>query len=76
MHRMHDRFTMPPQLAERHSMTQLGLELPVHIFLALRMSPKTFVRQMRVAAPVQWYAGQCISQEKAAEMSEFDVFCI
>lgn len=50
-------------------MTQLALELPDNIFSALRMSPAVFVREMRVAAAVQWYAEQRISQEKAAEIA-------
>ena len=50
-------------------MTQLALELPDHVFSALRMSPVAFVREMRVAAAVQWYAEQRISQEKAAEIA-------
>lgn len=50
-------------------MTQLAVELPDNIFSALRMSPAVFVREMRVAAAVQWYAEQRISQEKAAEIA-------
>jgi predicted HTH domain antitoxin len=47
-------------------MTQLALELPESIFSALRLAPVDFVREMRVAAAVQWYAEQRVSQEKAA----------
>jgi predicted HTH domain antitoxin len=50
-------------------MTQLALELPDNIFSSLRMSPAAFVREMRIAAAVQWYAEQRISQEKAAEIA-------
>jgi len=50
-------------------MTQLALEMPDNVFSTLRMSPAAFVREMRVAAAVQWYAEQRISQEKAAEIA-------
>ena len=50
-------------------MTQLAIELPENIFSALRLSPLAFVREMRVAAAVQWYADQRVSQEKAAEIA-------
>lgn len=62
MHRIHLLYESP-------TMTQLALELPDNIFSALRMSPTVFVREMRVAAAVQWYAEQRISQEKAAEIA-------
>lgn len=50
-------------------MTQLALELPDNIFSALRLPPAEFAREMRIAAAVQWYAEQRISQEKAAEIA-------
>jgi predicted HTH domain antitoxin len=50
-------------------MTQLALELPDNTFSALRLSPAEFVREMRIAAAVQWYAEQRVSQEKAAEIA-------
>lgn len=50
-------------------MTQLALELPENIFSALRLPPAEFVREMRIAAAVQWYSEQRISQEKAAEIA-------
>lgn len=50
-------------------MAQLAFELPDNIFSSLRMSPVAFVSEMRVAAAVQWYAEQRISQEKAAEIA-------
>lgn len=50
-------------------MAQLAFELPDNIFSSLRMSPVAFANEMRVAAAVQWYAEQRISQEKAAEIS-------
>ncbi len=50
-------------------MTQLALELPDSTFSALRLSPSEFAREMRIAAAVQWYAEQRVSQEKAAEIA-------
>jgi len=50
-------------------MTTLTIELPEGAFSALRRSPPEFAREMRIAAAVQWYAQQTISQEKAAEIA-------
>ena len=50
-------------------MTHLALDLPGHIFSALRLPRAEFVREMRIAAALQWYAERRISQEKAAEIA-------
>ncbi|PZN70596.1 MAG: hypothetical protein DM484_28145 [Candidatus Methylumidiphilus alinenensis] len=50
-------------------MTTVSIELPETVFSALRLSPKDFVNEMRIAAAVQWYAQQQISQGKAAEIA-------
>lgn len=50
-------------------MTKLTIELPEGAFSALRRSPQEFAKEMRIAAAVQWYAQQQISQEKAAEIA-------
>jgi len=50
-------------------MTTLTIELPESAFSALRRSPQEFAKEMRIAAAVQWYAQQQISQEKAAEIA-------
>ena len=50
-------------------MTTVSIELPESVFSALRLSPKDFVNEMRIAAAVQWYAQQQISQGKAAEIA-------
>lgn len=50
-------------------MTTLTIELPEGAFSALRRSPQEFAKEMRIAAAVQWYAEQQISQEKAAEIA-------
>jgi predicted HTH domain antitoxin len=50
-------------------MTTVTIELPETVFSALRLAPKDFMREMRIAAAVQWYAQQQISQGKAAEIA-------
>jgi predicted HTH domain antitoxin len=50
-------------------MTTVTIDLPETMFSALRLAPNELVREMRIAAAVQWYAQEMISQEKAAEIS-------
>ncbi len=50
-------------------MTTVNIELPDGAFSALRRSPQEFAKEMRIAAAVQWYAEQRISQEKAADIA-------
>ena len=50
-------------------MTTVTIDLPDTVFSALRLSPNDFVKEMRIAAAVQWYAQQKISQGKAAEIA-------
>lgn len=50
-------------------MATLTIELPESAFSALRRSPQEFAKEMRIAAAVQWYIQQQISQEKAAEIA-------
>ncbi|MCP9439033.1 MAG: UPF0175 family protein [Nitrospira sp.] len=50
-------------------MATLTIELPEGAFSALRRSPQEFAKEMRIAAAIQWYAQQQISQEKAAEIA-------
>jgi len=50
-------------------MTQVAIELPEAVFSALRLSPADFAKEMRIAAAVQWYAEQRISQGKAAQIA-------
>ena len=51
-------------------MTTVTIDLPEGAFSALRRSPTEFAREMRIAAAVQCYAEQVVSQEKAAEIAE------
>ena len=53
-------------------MATISLELPEEIFSALRRSPEEFVREMRLAAAIHWYARGEISQEKAAQIAGLD----
>jgi predicted HTH domain antitoxin len=48
---------------------QITIELPRDAFSALRQDPETFVREMRLAAAIQWYERRRISQAKAAEIA-------
>jgi len=50
-------------------MKTVSVELPETVFSALRKDPKEFVREMRIAAAVQWYEMGKISQENAAEIA-------
>ena len=50
-------------------MDTITYDMPPGTFSALRLSPKEFAREMRVAACVQWYAQRAISQGKAAEIA-------
>ena len=48
------------------------VDLPEEVFSALRRSPEEFVREMRLAAAIHWYARGEISQEKAAQIAGLD----
>ena len=50
-------------------LTTIRYELDSDAFSALRLSPKEFVCEMRIAAAVQWYHQGLVSQEKAAELA-------
>lgn len=51
-------------------MATISYDMPPSTFSALRLSPREFAREMRVAACVQWYAQGSVSQGKAAEIAE------
>ncbi|MHB8763141.1 MAG: UPF0175 family protein [Deferrisomatales bacterium] len=44
------------------------MQVPETSFAALRRDPDEFVREMRIAAAVEWYAEGVVSQGKAAEL--------
>lgn len=50
-------------------MTQLAMDLPEDVFSALRLTPREFANEMRIAAAIQWYGERRISQGKAAEIA-------
>ena len=52
-----------------HTMT---LDMPEEVFSVLRRSPDEFLREMRLAAAMHWYAKGLVSQEKAAEVAGLD----
>lgn len=53
-------------------MRTMTLDLPDEVFSALRRTPEEFVREMRLAAAIYWYARGDISQEKAAGIAGLD----
>lgn len=50
-------------------MAVVTLDLPDTVFSAVRSSPDEFVRDMRLAAAIHWYARGTVSQEKAAQIA-------
>jgi len=48
---------------------EVKIELPEAVFSALRQTPETFVREMRLASAVKWYELGQLSQSKAAEVA-------
>lgn len=50
-------------------MAKVVLDLPPDAFSALRKSPEEFAREIRLAAAIQWYSQQMLSQGKAAEIA-------
>ncbi len=50
-------------------MLNISIPLPETVFSALHLAPEAFVKEMRVAAAIQWYAQARISQNKAAEIA-------
>jgi predicted HTH domain antitoxin len=50
-------------------MAVLTIDLPVEAFVGLGETPEEFVREMRLAAAIFWYARGRISQGKGAEIA-------
>jgi predicted HTH domain antitoxin len=53
-------------------MTTVSFDLPEDVFSALRRSPEEFVRALRLAEAIHWYARGELSQEKAASIAGLD----
>ncbi len=53
-------------------MAQLALELPDEVFSSRRQSPRLFLRELRLAAAIHWYARGEVSMEKAALIADLD----
>ena len=49
-------------------MAQVILDFELSAFSALRLGPAEFIREIKMAAVVQWYAEGRISQLKSAEI--------
>ena len=50
-------------------MTTLTIEMPDTAFSALRQDPKSFSRELRIAAAVRWYESGMVLQGKGAEIA-------
>lgn len=50
-------------------MAEVTIDLPVETFAGLGETPEAFVREMRLAAAIFWYARGRISQGKGAEIA-------
>ncbi len=56
-------------LKQENEMATVTVEVPDSAFSALRRSPEEFAQEMRIAAAIQWYHQELISQGKAAEIA-------
>jgi len=50
--------------------TTITFDFDASAFSAFCLSPREFAQEMRIAAAVQWYAQEIVSQGKAAELAE------
>ena len=57
------------RLRGRLASVRVSLELPEDAFSALRMTPESFVKEMRPAGAVKWSELGLLSQSKAAEVA-------
>jgi predicted HTH domain antitoxin len=54
---------------KENDMATVTVQVPDSAFSALRRSPEEFAREMRIAAAIQWYHQELISQGMAAEIA-------
>ena len=66
------RLDVPGHPFEDNCVPRMTLDIPAELLSALRQSPSEFLRDMRLAAAMHWYARGTISQEKAAEVAALD----
>ena len=50
-------------------MSQIIIDLPDEVFSSRGVTPKEFVKELRLAAAIYWYHKREISQEKAAQIA-------
>ena len=50
-------------------MVQMTIEMPEEALAALHKDPKSFARELRLAAAVKWYEMRVVSQGRAAEIA-------
>lgn len=48
---------------------RIEIEVPDSAFSALRLSPKEFVQELRLAAALKWYEAGMVSQSKASALA-------
>lgn len=47
----------------------ITLDMPENVFAALRLSPKEFAQELRLAAAIHWFQQGTVSQGKAAQIA-------
>lgn len=50
-------------------MIQVQFEIPEGVCAALRADPRTFAKELRLAAAIKWYEMRRVSQGRAAEIA-------
>ena len=50
-------------------MATVTLDFPPDVFAALKKTPEEFAKEIRIAAAVQWYSEEVVSQGKAASIA-------
>jgi predicted HTH domain antitoxin len=53
-------------------MTHIAMDLPDEVFSARKQPPREFIKDLRLAAAIHWYARGEISMEKGAMIAGLD----